>query len=329
MRSPFDLLTSSERVHSHSITWKPRLRAAIGIVAALTSMTGCRSSMPKFNMFGFKSEPSADALAGSGPTTTYPLSPSSAVSPEAIASAAAGTGAPSGLTPQTSNIASTTTPGSLAATPTNQAAAAANGFYGQNTRTGALNATPASFASNTGAVSGFNYGQNPAATTSPSTADLTGIPTTTGGVNARPASFSPSGSAVPAYAQGGAPTTPPTQSAAQAPAYSAVPGYSLPGTNTTAPTNPSAPSFAMPTAAPITVSMSAPTATSTTTSPGGFTMPGATRPDATIATAPAPTRTPAPTAPSTGYTPGSTAGAVAYPSSGSFPSTGSSDTFYR
>lgn len=310
MRSPFDLLTSSERVYSHWSTWKPRLRAAIGIVAALTSMTGCRSSMPKFNMFGFKSEPSADSLAGSGPTTTYPLSPSSTVSPESIASAAAGTGAPSGLTPQTSNVASTTTPGSMAATPTNQAAAAANGFYGPNTRTGAINATPASFASKSDATPGFNYGQNPSVSTSPGTADQTGAPTAIGGVNARPVSLSPSGSAVPAYAQGGASATPSTQSAAQATAYSA-------------------PSFAMPTAAPIPGSMTAPTATSTGTSVGGFAMPGATRPEATVASAPAPSRTPAPTAPSTGYTPGSTAGAVAYPSSGSFPSTGSSDTFYR
>ena len=37
--------------------------------------------MPKLGMFGFKREPSPEALAGVGPTTTYPMSPSAGITP--------------------------------------------------------------------------------------------------------------------------------------------------------------------------------------------------------------------------------------------------------
>ncbi len=126
----------SPQAHSKSLrsmAWRTGLLAAV----ASTSLTGCKSAMPKFNMFGFKREPSAEALAGSGPTSTYPTSPSSGVTPEALASTAAGT-APSGTKPQTANVAASAPP-SYGATPsyanatapaTNNAAAAANGFYG-------------------------------------------------------------------------------------------------------------------------------------------------------------------------------------------------------
>ena len=53
--------------------------------------TGCRSSMPRMNLFSFGSRPSAEDLAGSGPTTTYPAPPSASATPNAIASVAGGT----------------------------------------------------------------------------------------------------------------------------------------------------------------------------------------------------------------------------------------------
>ena len=330
------------------------------IVAVTVLMTGCKSGlppmpkMPKFNMFGFKREPSPEALAGVGPTTTYPLSPSAGMTPEAIASAAGGTAAPSGIKPQTSNIAGMPAPGMSgmgmapqgagAAQPgMNNAAAAANGFYGAGGRptTGGTAATFASNPAPTGATGGFSYGQNPALakpTTSPTTS--------TGGLAAVPAGYVPPKpgapqTSVPAYAQTNtpAPTKPltSTPAPATAPSYTSVPGYPLPGSpaNAAGAASTAPPAFAMPPAATI---ASGPKAGS---SSGGFTMPGNVTP-AELPSPPqasnsgpaayqaiAPSRTSAPTAPSTGYKPGSTSGAVGYPSTGAYPSTGTSDTFYR
>jgi len=311
--------------------------------------------MPKFNMFGFKGEPSADALAGVGPTTTYPVSPSSGISPEAIASTAAGTVAPSGTKPQTSNIAaaspnfnSAASASSPAAPATNPAAAAANGFYGASGANAPTAATPASYGSATGTSGGFTYGQNPnAGKTS------TGIAAIPAGYAPNKPAITPSG--LPAYAQ----TTPATATpAATTPAYTAVPGYPLTGSTappaTTAsvdpvsaapsqfasvppanvapssppPTSPP-PAFAMPPLAGTTSAASPPSASVPTTG-GGFTMPtGVVAPTTNVASLPSSPRATAPTAPSTGgYKPGSTAGAVSYPA-GDYPSTGQSDTFYR
>ncbi|MEM9368131.1 MAG: hypothetical protein AAGD07_19220 [Planctomycetota bacterium] len=52
---------------------------------------GCQSAMPRWNLFSKRGEPSAETLAGSGPTVTYPTPPSNAASPQAIASVAGGT----------------------------------------------------------------------------------------------------------------------------------------------------------------------------------------------------------------------------------------------
>ena len=200
--------SNSARPHSlKRVAW----RSGLMMVLASTSLAGCKSAMPKFNMFGFKREPSPDAIAGTGATSTYPVSPSSSANPEALASAAAGT-APSGTKPQTSNVAASAPPSygnspiagattkpsmapansSLAsAAPTNNAAAAANGFYGQAPARN--QAMPASYANATGVTGGYTYGQNPNAA-SPS-----------GGIQAMAASYSPSASkapgAVPTYAQ--------------------------------------------------------------------------------------------------------------------------------
>ena len=106
-------------------------------LAASFALTGCRS-MSGRNMFGFRTQPSAAALAGSGPTTTYPAPPSDSATPEAIASIAGGTGAPNTgpvtkptTTAQVAGIdvsPSYATPASNSQ-PTNMAAAQANGIY--------------------------------------------------------------------------------------------------------------------------------------------------------------------------------------------------------
>jgi hypothetical protein len=63
-------------------------------LAAITASTllwgGCRS-VPGLNRFVRSSEPSADVLAGTGPSATYPAPPSASATPQAIASVAGGT----------------------------------------------------------------------------------------------------------------------------------------------------------------------------------------------------------------------------------------------
>ena len=51
--------------------------------------------MPGAGLFASRG-PSADALAGNGPTTTYPVPPSHGATPESLASIAGGTAAPAG-----------------------------------------------------------------------------------------------------------------------------------------------------------------------------------------------------------------------------------------
>ncbi|MBB3205295.1 hypothetical protein FHS27_001095 [Rhodopirellula rubra] len=91
-------------------------RAAVAacVLATLPSI-GCRSGKPGWNMFGRRGEPSAEMLAGSGPTTTYPTPPSARATPEAIASIAGGT-APSttNATPSTPSLPTGSNPYALA-----------------------------------------------------------------------------------------------------------------------------------------------------------------------------------------------------------------------
>lgn len=63
---------------------------AIGCAVAAASVMGCRGGSPRLNLFSWKSEPSADVIAGTGPTTTYPPPPSATATPNAIESIAAG-----------------------------------------------------------------------------------------------------------------------------------------------------------------------------------------------------------------------------------------------
>jgi hypothetical protein len=77
-----------------------RMVVAAVCLSSVMSSGGCRSSSPGgpgWSTFGWKKEPSADALAGVGPTTTYPISPSATATPSAINSIAA---SPAGMQPQ-------------------------------------------------------------------------------------------------------------------------------------------------------------------------------------------------------------------------------------
>lgn len=105
-------------------------------VSLSVSLTGCRTG--KSNLFSFRSKPSPEVLAGSGPTTTYPAPPSQAATPEAIASVAGGTGVSptSPVTP--GNVAGPAaqvaglggSPSYVKPASTNMSAAQANGFLG-------------------------------------------------------------------------------------------------------------------------------------------------------------------------------------------------------
>ncbi len=102
--------------------------------AAIGTSAGCRAT-PKWNLLGNRSTPSAETLAGKGPTGTFPPPPSETASPTAIASVAGGTAEPS---PDTRLAAAGTKPvtgfdtaarKSAAKGPSsNLSAAAANGF---------------------------------------------------------------------------------------------------------------------------------------------------------------------------------------------------------
>lgn len=100
-----------------------------GCAGMLLASTGCRSAMPNWNMLSWRSTPSAETLAGDGPSTTYPAPPGENATPDAIASIAGGTAG----SPVSAKIASSNTDPSAPvtgfdATGANPAAAQANGF---------------------------------------------------------------------------------------------------------------------------------------------------------------------------------------------------------
>lgn len=103
----------NRRPNARQMRWR-RSSLALAIAGlTLTLGSGCRSG--GLNLFASKG-PSAEALAGTGPTTTYPAPPSASATPQAIASIAGGTTGPTAGSPGPS---------------TSLAAASANGFPGQ------------------------------------------------------------------------------------------------------------------------------------------------------------------------------------------------------
>lgn len=325
------------------------LLAAICLPTAAVG-TGCKSSMPplpswKTPSFGFKKEPSADTLAGIGPTRTYPVSPSADAVPNPIESVAAST---AGVKPQTGQGSA---PGSLPgmapggdspasmAVAQNPAAAIANGFPGPQP----------SYVTNPPAAT------NPAAT--PPGGSLFGQPPTgiaAAPTNGVPSTALPSGMLPPGGMPGG--PLPGAGSVGALPAssdYTAV-GYPLPGSQPSA-TVAAMPPSGFPGTAPTPPAASAPTTSAPALPPGGFAMPGI--PPTTTASAPAtpstgftmPGMTAPPAAPdgsqpaeavtaaappqqdvkqTTGYTPGSTSGATSYPAGNDVPASGQG-LFYR
>ena len=125
------------------MTWQKQL-IATGCALLVLTCTGCRTGkIGGMNLFGFKSEPSAEHLAGSGPTVTYPVPPSESATPEAIASIAGGTVAPGpslspGIRPETPAI----NGGAPDSAPSYVASAGSNGSFGSNTQ---INAQPVGF----------------------------------------------------------------------------------------------------------------------------------------------------------------------------------------
>ena len=221
----------------------------LACVVATFVLNGCRS-MPGRNMFGLRSQPSAAALAGSGPTTTYPAPPSESATPEAIASIAGGTAAPE-QGPETQRATSAqvagidVTPGfatpASSSSATNMGAAQANGSYAGGGSEADKSVAP---------VSGYTFGSKaltpkveaPKTEVSPS-ADVGGAsyarnssyPMPTDKLTVPSTSFAPPPES--SYAASQTPTTPtkiasPTATASAAAAAKSVSppagGYSLP-----------------------------------------------------------------------------------------------------
>jgi len=122
--------------------------------------------MPGRNMFGLRSQPSAETLAGNGPTSTYPAPPSASATPEALASVAGGTASPASKTPSSPDDPVTKSPNTAQvagfdispgyATPAsgtsqpNMSAAQANGIHN--------NGAPAGSEQPVAAASGYTFG---------------------------------------------------------------------------------------------------------------------------------------------------------------------------
>ena len=130
----------------------------------LAGMVSSGCSMSGRNLLTLKKkEPAAEVLAESGPTSSFPVPPSSQVTPSAIASVAGGTAAPAPSTPlpssQPAQLAGlSASPGySVSPSPTapNLAAAQANGIYGNAATKSVGFQSPASPAAK---PSGYTFG---------------------------------------------------------------------------------------------------------------------------------------------------------------------------
>lgn len=282
--------------------------------------TGCRSGlMPRMNMFGMRSEPSAEALAGNGPTTTYPSPPSETATPQAIASIAAGTTrassdpitSPIQIDNGTAQVAGLNidpgyvTPASSSSTPsssptTNMAAAQANGIFNEKAPSYITNnAQPAG-------PSGYQYGSK--GTSPDSVAPSTTPPSSIASNATPPASMTPPSSysapasaSAPASFQGGGFTMP--DNVAPTVASSAIES------------NTPAPSMMPPSIPPVSAQPEHRIATSDSSSMIPAIDTGA--------------PTSAPSTSAGGYSPGSTAGATGYPAGGYTKPNATGGSYYR
>lgn len=288
--------------------------------AAVSISSGCRT-VPGMNMFAWRSKPSAEALAGTGPSATYPAPPSDSVTPAAIASIAGGT-AGSTTAPETTQVAGIDVSPGYATPAASLAAAQANGIYPGSNAGGFDPTTPPPGAG----PSGYQFGSKAFTPKTPSMspdASTYSLASASG-----PAS---GGLTVPSTSSFAPPSTPdmtPPANSFTAPANTFAPP---PMSNyTTPPTAPSTGGFDLPSdppslsanAAPgmtFPASLTPPAETSETTTPPSAAAPSfSTASAAPSISAPSsdepgvtPTMTPSYTGGS--YSPGSTGNASAYP----------------
>ena len=249
-------------------------RLLLTAIATSTLMWGGCRSVPGLKRFARSSEPSADVLAGTGPSATYPAPPSVAATPQAIASVAGGT-----ASPKTASIAMVGGPGSHSmtspttspqnaqvagidvspgyATPaTNYAAANANGVHKKTSpyTFGSKTFSPKSAPETSPALPVSNYAK---AVTSPTNQSSFGMPKTTAPPTTLASSGATTASPPSNYAM---PPSPPT-----VPVSASFGGKSNSTGGFTLPTN-------MPSTATASITPP-PASTGTTTASGSFGMP--------------------------------------------------------
>jgi len=291
--------------------------AAMAMVAAVSS-TGCRSGMPKMNMFGMSKEPSAETLAGSGPSVTYPAPPSSAASPEAIASVAGGTAIPD--SPQINlGTPGRTQPGAVgipsygtAPQVASRGAAQANGFGG-SLASSSSGSYPVPGSTSSGTVPPSTYAVAPA-----KLADRSAIGSNDPGGFKTPPSMAGGGSPNSASApSGGAFALPETVAAAPTVAPTTSPSPGAPASTST--NSQAVASFALPGVSSGSQSSDGQASTGSTSNAAFATASNPGAPGS-------PASTLGPSAgqiqKASGYMPGSTNGSTGYPSSG-YPGSGS------
>lgn len=317
--------------------------------AAMGASTGCRSAMPKWSLFGSRNTPSAEMLAGEGPTITYPTPPSESASPTAIASVAGGTAEPSA--PQTRLAAARSTApamgfdvGAKTIANTNpapsMAAAGANGFQ------------LASSKSTTGSTAGQLPSYGTPSSVSEQNSDIPAIPTgyqfgtrRTAPTGSTTSSSPPSTSG---YAMPGGSATAPSAGTSAVATTASNGGFTLPQSVIEATDAPSAAQpFTPKTPGTATAELALPTGAASSTPSAGITLPGSSgssggTPASTVSTgstAPSFSTASAALAPrasepirtslSDGYAPGSTANSDGYPTTSGYPSPSNGGSFYR
>lgn len=339
-----------------------------GCAAIVACSTGCRSAMPKWNMFSFGKTPSAEMLAGNGPTHTYPPPPSASATPMAIASNAAGTtemvADAGGISPATRVAAN------------NMAAAQANGFA-LASGTSAANASDApqyALSSNVTAdknasvpaiPTGYQFGSKAAASPASMTASTNSgyqVPSSYPAPSTAPATGAPSGMGGSAYQLPSSATSPIASTGATMPSASGNTGFALPddvmnsvkqasaGATQSQPFMPKSITPTSATSEPAGTAVSALSMPSTgATASSSMTMPGGTpaatvgtgnsKPSFSTASASLPTGDSSLSLPSNGvqgntgsfggYAPGSTGASSGYPATSGYPSPGTNGSFYR
>ena len=310
----------------------------LGIVTVCLT-TGCRSGKNPLKMFARRGEPSAEALAGTGPTTTYPAPPSLSATPEAIASVAGGTANRSSDpitpsitpgTPTSSTAIASTSPQPGYATPAsaNMSAAQANGFYGSSQSAGYSGSAKTM-------PSGYQFGKKTFTpkqdATAPSASEnIAGSTTSSGAANSVPNYTAPSSFTPPSLTASNTSTSS-SAGHSQGDSQPAGGGFTLPGgfspdaikSNATAAIG----NVAEATSNAASTAMESVGNTADAAKAEAQTASAAVLP--TAAATPSPNYTPAASGANSGggYMPGSIQGAKGYPSSG-YPSE-KSGSFYR